>query len=132
MYQLADGNNIACELGDQPVCNSLPAGGGSVDAVLSSAFGLFASVFAGAASETSPFANVTEITDETVAERPGRCAQVTLEERGYSVCIDAEIGILLRMTAEQTDGTTTEIAARKVEVDNVDPAIFDLPAPITG
>jgi hypothetical protein len=131
IYQLDGGVNVLCELSEAPTCTSLPAGTGSVDEFLLNTFGLFGSVFSGATSASSPFSDATSITEETIVDRPAKCVAVTLESRAYSLCLDAEIGILLRMTAEQTDGSTSQIIVTTVEVGAVDPTIFDLPAAIT-
>ena len=131
IYQQRDGTAAYCTLGAQSVCRSLPASAGSLDATLAQLFGAFGAVLAGAGSENSPFTATTEIVDETVAERPARCAIATTDAGGFAVCLDAEIGIVL--SASGDDGSATRgIEVRKVDVGNVDPAIFELPAQLSA
>lgn len=131
VYQLSDGTAAFCNLGEQSVCTSLPAEAGSLDATLAQLFGAFGAVLAGAGSETSPFSDTTEIVADIVAERPARCATATTQTGGFAVCLDAEIGIVL--SASGDDGTgTRSVEARRVEVGNVDPAIFELPAQLSA
>ncbi len=132
IYQLRGGESAACELAPTPTCMALPTGGGSVDAFLNTTFAGVASVFVAAADNPDPSATPAEMTDEHIAERQARCVNVTLETTAYSVCIDAEIGIFLKIATTQPDGSKTEFLARKVEVDNVDEAIFELPAPVAN
>lgn len=132
LHQTGDGKNYQCDTIEGGRCLSLPDGLGTIDAVLTSIFTGFGAALAGSESATNPFAAGTTIAEETVAGRPGRCATVTSEGQSFSVCIDAEIGILLRSVNDQGNGLVTTFAASTVEVGTVSADDLALPAAIIG
>jgi hypothetical protein len=132
LHQMGDGRNFQCDTIEGGRCLPLPDGLGSIDTVLSAYFAGFGAALAGSENITGPFAAGATVSEDTVAGRRGRCAKVTSGEQSYAVCIDAEIGILLRSISDPGDGTTTTFAASTVEVGTVTAADLELPATIVG
>ncbi len=131
IYQLADGSGALCQLDEPKSCMSMP-GTGSVDQTLSGLFGAFGAVLAGTGSGDSPFDDSTAITDQTIIGRPAKCVSAAPDAASsFSVCLDADIGILLSASGSSGD-TARSITAQLLEIGGVDQSIFELPADVVS
>ncbi len=131
IYQLADGSSALCQLEEPKFCNSMP-GTGSVDQTLSGLFGAFGAVLSGTGDTAAPFDDATAITDQTIVGRPAKCVSAAPDAASsFSVCLDADIGILLSASGS-SGGTARTVTAQLVEIGPVDQSIFELPADIVA
>jgi hypothetical protein len=131
IYQLANGTGALCQLDEPKICNSMP-GNGSIDQTLSGLFGAFGAVLSGTDAADAPFDESTAITDQTIVGRPAKCVSAAPDaESSFSVCLDADIGILL--SASGSSGATARtVTAQLVEIGPVDQSIFELPSDIVA
>jgi hypothetical protein len=131
IYELGDGTAALCQLDEPKICNSMP-GSGSVEQTLSGLFGVFGAVLSGAGDTTAPFDDSTAITDQTIVGRPAKCVSAAPNDASsFSVCLDADIGILLSASGS-TSGNARTVTAQLVEIGPVDQSIFELPAEIVA
>lgn len=136
-YVLEDGSAVSCSgTGSEATCTKMPGSGESIQAGLSAGFGAFGALFLSEAAKGIPGLGDIKTNEEKIAGRDASCATIdgsTLGALGaaikgsYSVCIDKETGVMLRVKSEDGSGTTSDITA----TDFGEPSDDDFTPPVT-
>jgi hypothetical protein len=119
MYIRSGDESITCSgQGGELQCFTMPDAGAGADAVVQAFFGVYAGLLATSEEADGVLFDVTTSSDEQVAGRAAKCAEVeagalTGGDGRFKVCIDAETGVLL-LGETESDGTTNQIEAVKV------------------
>jgi hypothetical protein len=124
-YVTADGAAVSCSgSGSSPTCTKLPGKGDTYRASLSNVLGAAGALFLGAAGSSIPGLLDIKTSDDKIAGRDAVCATIdgsTLGALGnaiqgsYSVCVDKEVGVMLRVTSDDGSGSSNDITATAFE-----------------
>ena len=114
-YVTADGAAVSCSgSGSSATCKELPGTGDTYRASLSNVLGVAGAFFLSAAGSSIPGLLDIKTSDDEIAGRAAVCATIdgsTLGALGeaiegsYSVCVDKEIGVMLRVRSDDGSGS---------------------------
>jgi hypothetical protein len=138
-YVTADGAAISCSgTGASATCTSLPGSGDAIKQGLNSAFGALGALFATNAGKGIPgLSSITKTSSQTIAGRKATCATIDASSLGilgaalgkgsYSVCVDAQTGVMLSSKSDDGSGHVSQVSATAFG----DPTDADLTPPAT-
>jgi len=121
-YVTAEGTAISCTgSGSAAQCTQLPGSGDVYKTGLNSAYGGAAALFLSVAGAAIPGLANIETADETIAGRDAACATIDADlmaslggeniESSYSVCVDKETGVMLRVVSDDGNGSADNLTA---------------------
>jgi hypothetical protein len=136
-YVPGDGAAVSCSgSGSSATCKELPGTGDAYRASLSNVLGVAGAFFLSAAGSSIPGLLDIKTSDEEIAGRAAVCATIdgsTLGALGaaiegsYSICVDKEIGVMLRVRSDDGSGSSNDLTATKFE----EPSNDDFTPPAT-